>query len=49
MFNSLTANWSQWHWVWFAWGQLILAYIGYILYLNWRYRRLVSQIEEDER
>ena len=48
MFNSLIANWSQWHWVAFAWGQLIVAYLGYLLYLNWRSKKLARQIEEDQ-
>lgn len=30
------SSWSQWTWVWIAWGQLILAYLGYSAYLNWR-------------
>ena len=33
-------SWSAWGWVAFAWGQLILAYAGYLGYLNWRVRRL---------
>ena len=48
MFNSLTANWSQWHWVAFAWGQLIVAYLGYLLYINWRNKKLNQQIQDDD-
>ncbi len=36
MFDHL----SQWQWVWLAWGELILAYIGYLVYLGWRARRI---------
>lgn len=35
MFNNL----SQWAWVGIAWAELLIAYGGYLLYLNWRARR----------
>ncbi len=38
---------TQWHWVALAWLQLIVFYIGYLLYLNWRYRRVRERLEED--
>ncbi len=44
MFDS----WTQWHWVAFAWGQVILAYIGYGIYLHKRDRRLQASNEHDE-
>lgn len=36
MFEHLT----HWQWVWLAWGELIVAYVGYMLYLAWRRRRV---------
>ena len=33
-------NISQWGWVAIAWGELVLAYIGYLLYINWRERQV---------
>lgn len=33
-------NISQWGWVAFAWIEVILAYIGYLMYLNWRAKKL---------
>ncbi len=41
MFDS----WTQWTWVGVAWLEVVLAYTGYLTYLNWRRRRL----ERDER
>ncbi len=38
MFNF--AEWSDWTWVLLAWGQLLLAYGGYLWYLRWREQRL---------
>ncbi len=35
MFPNLT----PWQWVWVAWGELALVYIGYLLYLAHRERR----------
>lgn len=35
MFEKLT----HWQWVWLAWGELVLAYVGYVAYLGWRRRR----------
>lgn len=35
-------NWSHWTWVTVAWIELLLAYGGYLVYLNWRRRRLVA-------
>jgi hypothetical protein len=34
--------WSQWTWVAVAWLELVLAYGGYLLYLGWRRRKLLS-------
>lgn len=42
MFNSIT----PWGWVAIAYGQLVLAYAGYVLYLRWRERR-VTRREDD--
>lgn len=36
MFDAFT----PWTWVWLAWGELLLAYLGYAAYLGWRRRRL---------
>ncbi|MEM7735718.1 MAG: hypothetical protein AAF267_07990 [Deinococcota bacterium] len=36
-------GWTAWHWVAFAWVQLIGAYVGYIAYLQWRLRKLEKQ------
>lgn len=36
MFDNL----PQWAWVAAAWSQLVIAYGGYLYYLNRRYRRL---------
>ncbi len=33
-------NFSQWGWVFFAWGQLVITYIAYQLYLLWRLKKL---------
>ena len=38
-------NWSHWTWVWVAWLEVVLAYGGYLAYLDWRRRRLL----QDER
>ena len=35
MFNSI----SNWTWVALAYGEVVLAYLGYLLYLRWRERR----------
>ena len=35
MFDNL----GSWVWVGFAWAELIIAYIAYLLYLNWREQR----------
>jgi len=43
-------NWTQWNWVALAWGQLILAYVGYLVYLNRReayLRRELRDLESD--
>lgn len=37
MFDS----WNQWTWVAIAWLQLVVAYGGYLAYLDWRRRRLL--------
>lgn len=37
MFDS----WTQWTWVTIAWLELVLAFAGYLTYLNWRRRRLL--------
>ncbi len=45
MFDS----WTQWHWVAFAWGQVILAYIGYGVYLYRQGKQLkTTRTEHDE-
>ena len=36
------SSWTPWTWVWIAWGQLIVAYLGYAYYLNWRRDKLLS-------
>lgn len=35
MFDNL----SNWTWVALAYGEVILAYAGYLVYLGWRERR----------
>lgn len=44
MFN---AAWPHWVWVALAWGQLTLFYLGYLLYLRWRARRLAELTQEE--
>lgn len=44
MFDGLT----HWQWVWLAWGELAVAYVGYLLYLRWRGRRL-ERTKDDPR
>lgn len=34
-------NWSHWTWVTVAWLEVVVAYVGYLLYLRWRRRRLL--------
>ena len=31
---------SDWAWVIIAWAQLVVAYVGYLFYLNWRARKV---------
>lgn len=38
---------SPWGWVALAWGQLILFYLGYLGYLNWRYRAVKARLEDE--
>ena len=38
----MSESWSQWTWVAIAWLELVLAYGGYLLYLDWRRRKLLS-------
>lgn len=40
MWANLTAN----QWVAFAWLQLVIVYVGYLVYLRWRARK----VEEDQ-
>jgi hypothetical protein len=40
-------GWSHWTWVSIAWAQVVLAYGGYLAYLGWRKRRLLT--DEDAR
>ena len=35
-------NWSQWTWVSIAWIELVLAYGGYLAYLNWRRAQVIA-------
>jgi hypothetical protein len=35
--------WNQWTWVAIAWLQLVVAYGGYLAYLDWRRRRLLRE------
>jgi hypothetical protein len=34
---------SDWAWVLIAWAQLVVAYVGYLLYLNWRAKKLQDE------
>jgi hypothetical protein len=34
---------SDWGWVFLAWGQLVVAYLGYVIYLNWRTKKLQDE------
>ena len=45
MFEALFESWGAWGWVAFAWAQLIVAYTGYLGYLNWREKRLEREEE----
>ena len=47
MFNF--ATWPQWAWVALAWGQLTVFYLGYLLYLRWRAKRLAAELAKEER
>jgi hypothetical protein len=40
-------NWSQWTWVSIAWIELVLAYGGYLLYLNWRRQKVIAEHAEE--
>jgi hypothetical protein len=42
---SVFDSWSHWTWVTIAWLQVLLAYAGYLVYLQRRRRRLL----EDDR
>jgi hypothetical protein len=42
-------NWTQWTWVSIAWGELLLAYGGYLLYLNWRRQKVVEADDQTRR
>lgn len=35
-------GWGHWAWVTIAWLQVVAAYVGYLLYLGWRRRRLLD-------
>ncbi len=39
------AQWSSWTWITLAWGEVILAYVGYLLYLRWREARAKGKDE----
>jgi hypothetical protein len=39
---------NHWAWVTLAWGELILAYGGYLLYLNWRRQKLLRDHENQQ-
>lgn len=41
MFDSL----GHWGWVAIAWAELLIAYGGYLFYLNWRSRRVRDEDE----
>ena len=38
-------GWSAWTWVLVAWGELLVAYAGYVIYL----RRREARAQRDER
>jgi hypothetical protein len=40
-------NWSQWTWVSIAWIELVLAYGGYLTYLNWRRQKVIAARAEE--
>ena len=42
-------NWNHWTWVSIAWGQLLLAYGGYLTYLNWRRQKVLQANRGAER
>jgi hypothetical protein len=29
-----------WFWIILAWAELVIFYVGYLLYLNWRHKKL---------
>lgn len=43
-------SWTQWHWVFFAWGQVIFAYIVYGIYLYKRNKQIqtIKQLNEEQ-
>jgi hypothetical protein len=34
-------GWSHWTWVGIAWAQVVVAYVGYLVYLGWRRQQLL--------
>ncbi len=35
--------WSHWTWVSIAWAEVVLAYVGYLVYLGWRRRQVLRE------
>lgn len=38
-------GWTAWHWVALAWGQLLGAYVAYLVYMRWRVQNLKKDLE----
>ena len=43
---SMFESWTQWHWVAFAWGQVIIPYTIYNIYLYKRIKKLKAKMQE---
>jgi len=41
-------GWTAWHWVAFAWAQLIGAYVAYLAYMRWRMQNLKRDLDIDK-
>ena len=41
----MSTEWGPWAWVAAAWSQLVIAYVGYVVYLS-RRRRTIRDAED---
>ena len=38
-------GWNHWTWVGIAWAEVVLVYVGYLVYLGWRKRQLLEDAD----